>query len=157
MRKFLLRRRTWIAGLLMAATWCPMSQAATIQTLYSGTTPLSELAAAPDGSFYGTTVYGGTKDLGTVFHLTAGGNFQAIYSFTNTGDGANPRAGLFFGMDGNLYGTAQYGGTKNDGSVFTVTTNGSFTTLHLFNSSTEGAEAVAGLVEGTSNVYFGTA
>src|SRR5439155_13638572 len=68
--------------------------------------------------------------------------FTTLYSFTATstnssrvhtnGDGANPFAGLI--LSGNtLYGTAEYGGSANNGTVFAVNTDGTgFTSLYSF-------------------------
>ena len=80
---------------------------------------------------------------------------QVIYSFKDTGDGANPAAPLVLGPDGYLYGTTQYGYRKKDGGVFKITTNGNTTILHVFNGAT-GAEPVGGLVVGTDGMLYGT-
>jgi uncharacterized repeat protein (TIGR03803 family) len=53
--------------------------------------------------------------LGTIFEITAGQE-TTLHSFTAT-DGVNP-SGLFRDANGNLYGTAQAGGTSNNGTVF---------------------------------------
>ena len=94
-----------------------------LTTLYTftgagGQTPYSGLIQATDGNFYGTTSGGGGHSAGTVFKITPGGTLTTVYSFTNGGDGSGPQAGLVEGADGNLYGTAQYGGANNDGTVF---------------------------------------
>ena len=47
--------------------------------------------------------------------------FTTLYSFTHNDDGANPKAGLVQGSDGNLYGTTEYGGTYGFGTVFRLT------------------------------------
>ena len=61
-----------------------------------------------DGNFYGTTVWGGADDYGTVFKLTPGGVLTTLVEFTGTADnnkGKRPLAGLVQGGDGNFYGT----------------------------------------------------
>jgi len=98
----------------------------TLTTLYSfaggaqngGSQPMAGLIQATDGNFYGTASGGGAHSSGTVFKITPGGTLTTVYSFTNGGDGSGPQAGLVEGADGNLYGTAQYGGANNDGTVF---------------------------------------
>jgi uncharacterized repeat protein (TIGR03803 family) len=74
---------------------------------------------------YGTAAQGGSQGAGTVFALnTDGTGFTTLHSFTPApsginSDGANPRAGLI--LSGyTLYGTAQSGGSFNDGTVFSL-------------------------------------
>jgi uncharacterized repeat protein (TIGR03803 family) len=88
-----------------------------------GATPLDRLIADTLGNFFGTTYYGGTGGFGTVFEVsppaTQGGAWTetVLYSFTNTGDGAYPRASLekcgagLCGTTGGVYGTAGDYGT----------------------------------------------
>ena len=58
---------------------------------------------------------------GTLFKLThTDGTWTAsvLHNFTRKGDGHHPNGGLVWGPDGNLYGTTQYGGTINHGTVY---------------------------------------
>ena len=76
-------------------------------------------------------------------------------------NGANPNYGpLVQGLDGKLYGTTEYGGigtkcTAGCGTVFKITTTGTLTTLHSFDS-TDGATILSGLVLATDGNYYGT-
>lgn len=107
-----------------------------------GHAPEGRLAAGPDGALYGTTLSGGTADRGTVFRVTTDGTVTSLYSFPALGAfvdgyatndvGANPRAGLTLGADGNFYGTTYQGGTKGHGTVFRITPDGTLTVLHHF-------------------------
>ena len=74
-----------------------------------------------DGSFYGTTIGGGTSNAGTVFQISTNGAFTSLYSFTGGNDGANPYAGLVQGSDGYFYGTTVNGGQGGGGTVFRLT------------------------------------
>ena len=89
-----------------------------------GLIPYGGLIFDAAGNLYGTTAYGGTNDLGTVFELTpkAGGGWteKVLYSFGDGTDGVSPLAGLIFDAAGNLYGTTQHGGTYNYGTVFEI-------------------------------------
>src|SRR2546421_5902053 len=58
--------------------------------------PYDELIQASDGNFYGTTLNGGTSDLGTIFKMDGARRITTIHSFTGS-DGASPRAGLVQG------------------------------------------------------------
>jgi uncharacterized repeat protein (TIGR03803 family) len=131
-----------------------------------GAEPLGELIANASGStLYGTTTFGGSSGVGTVFAVnTDGTGFTNLYSFTaNNGpgytdytnsDGAYPYAGLT--LSGNtLYGTARAGGTHKNGTVFAVNTDGTgFTNLHTFIGS-DGANPDAGLIL-SGNTLYGT-
>ncbi len=118
-------------------------------------------------TLYGTAVYGGSSGNGsylTVFALnTDGTGGTNLYSSTGGSDGYRPVAGLI--LSGNtLYGTAEYGGSSGNGTVFALNTNGTgFTTLHSFtacDSSTgtnsDGAFPLAPLIL-SGNTLYGTA
>src|ERR1035437_9285297 len=95
-----------------------------------------------------------------------------LYSFTssdpNTGnnsDGSAPVAGLILSGT-TLYGTAQYGGPNDNGTVFELNTDGTgFTILHsftadpypyIFGTNSDGANPQAGLIL-SGNTLYGTA
>ena len=103
-----------------------ISSIGTLTTLHSFNAsdggPSARLALGFDGNFYGTTFQGGTSTncpggCGTAFQITSAGTFTALYSFSGS-DGSYVRAGLVQGTDSNFYGTASYGGTNDDGTVF---------------------------------------
>lgn len=71
------------------------------------------------GNLYGTTIFGGTSNIGTVFKLDKTGEETVLYSFTGGSDGAFP-VGLVRDPKGNLYGVAS-GGFSNFGTVFRLT------------------------------------
>jgi uncharacterized repeat protein (TIGR03803 family) len=85
-----------------------------------GRYPNSALAAGNDGALYGTTEYGGSSNVGAVFKLSLdGSDYSLLYSFgSNPGDGSYPKAPLLRASDGGLFGTAQFGGENNDGTIF---------------------------------------
>jgi uncharacterized repeat protein (TIGR03803 family) len=85
---------------------------------------LSGVILDSSGNLYGTTAFGGTHGLGTVFELSpqSGGGWteRILHNFNNDGaDGTEPISGLTLDSAGNLYGTtsAAAGGTPN-GTVF---------------------------------------
>jgi uncharacterized repeat protein (TIGR03803 family) len=108
-------------------------------------------------TLYGTASGGGSWGYGTVFAINTNGMcFTNLYDFTGGSDGWNPVAGLI--LSGNtLYGTAQFGGTSGDGTVFAVNTDGTgFTTLYSFTNGSDGGEPQAGLIL-SGNTLYGTA
>jgi uncharacterized repeat protein (TIGR03803 family) len=111
-----------------------------------------------DGQLYGTAIYGGANNQGTVFKLTANGKLITLYSFcaqTNCTDGGAPAAGMVQGADGYFYGTTYSGGANNLGTVFKVTPKGALTTLHSFGGS-DGSYPNTVLVPSSDGTFYGT-
>jgi uncharacterized repeat protein (TIGR03803 family) len=132
-----------------------------------GGVPVGRLILASNGTFYGTTYSGGLvqnfANQGTIFAVSPSGGFTTLYMFDNihgATDGANPYAGLIQGKDGSLYGTTQFGGTSNAGTVFKFA--GSKTTvLHSFpwqpgQFYPDGAYPKASLVQASDLNLYGT-
>ncbi len=97
----------------------------TLYTFAGGTDGLSprytNLIFDSAGNLYGVTEFGGSSSAGTVFELSpqAGGGWteSVLYTFAGgTSDGANPLGGLVFDKAGNLYGSANSGGSRQCGS-----------------------------------------
>jgi uncharacterized repeat protein (TIGR03803 family) len=123
-----------------------------------GKFPSAGLVQGSDGNFYGTTEYGGTNDDGAVFRISPSGSYTNLYSFLGSPiDGKFPSAGLVQGSDGNFYGTTQFGGTNDDGTVFRINPSGSYTNLYSFGTvSNDGVYPLAGLVQGSDGNFYGT-
>jgi uncharacterized repeat protein (TIGR03803 family) len=122
-----------------------------------GFNPDAALIEAPNGNFYGSTIYGGGsancfQGCGTIFEITPAGTLTTLHVFEDS-DGKYPEAALVFGNDGNLYGTTYQGGSNNRGTFFKITLGGAFTLLHSF-SPTDGAEPL-GLVLGANGNFYG--
>lgn len=138
----------------------------TLTTLYSfcsqpscadGNAPFGGLIQATDGNFYGTTVYGGANGGGTIFMLTSSGVLTTLYSFCSQPsctDGDGPYAGLIQGTDGNFYGTTDFGGTSDDGTVFEFSTASGLTTLYNFGGSD--GNHPQGLIQASDSNFYGT-
>jgi len=89
-----------------------------------GINPAAGLVFDQAGNLYGTTIDGGPLNGGTVFKLSHAGNTwtsTVIYSFQRTSRGPLPHASLSFDAAGNLYGTTQYGGKSDLGTIFKLT------------------------------------
>jgi uncharacterized repeat protein (TIGR03803 family) len=91
----------------------------------------------------------------TVFPIsTAGTSMRSLYWFTGGADGGVPN-GLTLASNGVLYGTTQTGGAYNEGTVFSISTNGILETLVSFNS-TNGGDPQAALAQGLDGNLYGT-
>jgi len=121
----------------------------------NGSSPRAAPVPGADGRYYGTTFQGGAHDQGTVFALTPAGALHTLHAFTAADDGAHPAAGLLAGDDGSFYGTASAGGAFGYGSVFRITTNGAFTTLHAFTGGLDGKSPAGALVRGADGGLYG--
>ena len=124
----------------------------------NGTHPSAALVMADDGSFYGTTEYGGTSGgtgFGTVFKVNPAGTLTTLASFKNS-NGAYPTAGVVQGGDGNFYGTTSDGGTNGGfGTVFRITPAGTLTSLYSFDNI-NGANPYGGLTMDATGNFYGT-
>lgn len=123
----------------------------------------SGLVQANDGNFYGVTRSGGIgfngstmSGNGTVFRVTSGGALTSLYQFTGGNDGANPICTLTQASDGNLYGTTYAGGSNNLGTVFMITTNGTFTSLFSFDGANGAGPQGLQLVQAEDGNLYGT-
>lgn len=115
-----------------------------------GLAPQGGIIISPDGDLWGTTLYGGKSDAGTVFSLTMPGTLEVqvqLHSFCATPgknfacpDGALPMAGLAQGRLGYFFGTTYDGGKggpasaagTGGGTVFEVLPGEGFKTVHNF-------------------------
>jgi len=131
----------------------------------NGAAPNGGMVEGPDGNFYGTTFAGGSSTncrdrCGTVFRMTPAGQLTTLINF-NVRNGGKPRAGLFLGGDGNLYGTTSTGGNSSScsngcGTVFKITPSGTFTTQFAFDYYTNGGFLTAPVVQGSDGALYGT-
>ena len=135
--------------LTLLASLIPAVHAQTFTVLHSFTGGI-------DGPWAGVTIRGnalygtteGYPNCGTVYQLTHSGSNWLFSALAALPYNCNPQARVVFGPDGHLYGTSQYGGTYNDGTVFNLTppvgvckTAACYWTvndLHDFGSGTDG-------------------
>ena len=114
------------------------------------------------GNLYGTTSAGGSVNSGTIFELTNPTSHvteSILYSFPGRSSGSAPYTGVIFDSEGNLYGTASFGGSGGDGTIFSLkNVNGQWTesVLNTFNGS-NGSEPIGNIVFGAAGELYGTA
>ena len=140
-----------------------------------GAGPDARVVLGPNGSLYGTTMYGGGSGCsgsgcGTVFNLQPPASTQpstfggwrktVLYAFQGGSDGANPGFGdLVFDPSGNIYGTTPLGGNANAGTVFQLTPTGGGwmeNVLYSFTGGSDGGAPYGGVVLDRAGNLYGT-
>jgi uncharacterized repeat protein (TIGR03803 family) len=127
-----------------------------------GSLPQPGLIQGSDGLLYGTTDSGGTDGYGSVFKVTLTGKLTTLYSFDNMSNGSRPPAGLVEGSNGNFYGTTTSGTSYGDGTLFEITSSGTYSLLHTFTGTAglggtnDGAAPYSGLIQGSNGNFYGT-
>ncbi len=109
--------------LTMIYTFCSQMNCA------DGITPTG-LMQASDGNFYGTTIYGGANNFGTIFKITSAGALTTLYNFQvqpfappqGSDNSSETYGGMVLVQDnsGNFYGTTSLGGANGNGSVYSL-------------------------------------
>ena len=130
---------------------------ALVHSFGGGTTEGSEPSGsliAFNGELFGTTVYGGANNAGTIFKVrTDGGGFTLLHSFSqyswlgSESDGYGPQGSLVV-AGGRLHGMTQAGGVGGLGTVFGIDDDGSgFALLHSFaaTANADGAQPTGSL------------
>lgn len=126
----------------------------------NGEYPLADLIDV-NGTLYGTTIYGGAYNYGTVFALDPNtGRETILHSFACGSDGCDPSASLI-DVKGTLYGTTQAGGNAQGGGVvFAINSaTGNFATLYDFCSEHDCADGLfpnAALIDVKGTLYGAT-
>jgi uncharacterized repeat protein (TIGR03803 family) len=106
-----------------------------------------------NGTLYGTTFAGGTRNEGTVFGIGTSGSEHVLHRFVGRPDGWRPEAALI-DVNGALYGTTYYGGSYGGGSVFSMSASGTEQVLYSFgNRGGDGWGPVTGLLELKGALY----
>jgi uncharacterized repeat protein (TIGR03803 family) len=168
MRKLCLRKMVFAIFAFCVGTAIASSAETKFTSLVSfdvtnGSNPYyASLIQGTNGSFYGTTTYGGASEqncygntCGTIFKITPSGTLTTLHEF-DFADGGYPEAGLVQTTNGSFYGTAAVGGSTGAGTIFKITPTGSLTTVYEFQNSTDGANPLGALVQARNGVLYGT-
>jgi uncharacterized repeat protein (TIGR03803 family) len=130
-----------------------------VNTLYSftggadGSDPIS-IVIDGSGNLFGTTPVSGANKEGTIWELASGSSsLQTLYSFSAGATGYEP-LGITIDSNGNLYGTAVFGGAFSDGTVWELLSgNHKITTLSSFTNGAEGRNPWAITIDSANNLY----
>ena len=132
-----------------------------------GGNPIAPLVQGTDGNFYGTTSFGTSFNVGTVFRVTPAGALTTLHIFTGFSvpdeaprpgvplDGAYPAAPLIQMANGNFIGTTASGGSLVGGTAFVISPTGSsYSQLYAFSGNAEGS-SIRWFIRGTDGNYYG--
>ncbi len=128
-----------------------------LQSLISsihGSFPKSGLTSSDGETFYGVCEFGGDFGFGTLYSIEAEGNFAVLHDFEYAVDGSNPLGRPSLNSTGDILSTASNGGTNNFGTLYTYSTDGTFTKLYDLSLPLSGA-VPHGLVA-NGNSFVGT-
>jgi uncharacterized repeat protein (TIGR03803 family) len=121
---------------------------------HDGRHPYAGLARDAAGNLYGTTLRGGSLNLGIVFVVDAAGHETVLHDFTGGSDGAVPFGTVIRDSAGNLYGTTSQGGA-GFGTVYKIDSAGQFTMFYTFAGGAEGGRPFAGLIRDSAGNLYG--
>jgi len=138
-----------------------MTSSGTVTVLHNftgtdGSNDSFPLIQASDGNFYGTTYSGGTAGAGVIFKISPGGTYTVLHNINGTTDGNGPWGSLVQATNGKLYGVTSNMEIGLYGTIFSVTTSGTFTTLYSFTGGTDGGNPLSPLVQHTDGLLYGT-
>jgi uncharacterized repeat protein (TIGR03803 family) len=104
---------------------------------------------------WGMTAMGGSHGFGVIFTTNADGSgYQVIHHFDSV-NGKYPESKLVKAPNGKFYGTTLSGGVNNDGVLFEIDQNGSFSKKIDFHDPTIGSRIQGGLAVGHNGKLYG--
>jgi len=106
-----------------------------------------------EGNLYGATAFGGASDNGSVYKLAPNGTLTTLHSFTGGDDGSFLYGGLDIDKDGTVYGATADGGAHNAGTVFKITSDGTFSTVYSFTGGADGGSPEGDTLVVGGNIY----
>jgi len=146
-----------------ASAFSPATRPATYTVLHAfvggpgdGAGSGAEVTLDSAGNIFGTTDYGGANEYGTIFKLATDGTETLLHSFGGTGDGSTPDGAVTILSSGDMVGTASYGGSSENGIIWTLAANGTYAVLHNFTAD-EGNFARGKLIQDRKGNFYGTA
>ena len=118
-------------------------------------TTSNSLVQHTDGFLYGMMYSGGSNYNGTIFKISTTGTFTVLRNLASHPDGGYPYGSLIVGTDGNLYGMTNSGGTSTGGTIFKISTTGTYTIIKNLTLATDGGNPQGDLFKGSDGLYYG--
>jgi uncharacterized repeat protein (TIGR03803 family) len=125
-----------------------------LHTLPGLASSVSAVSGGPAADLYGAFSQLTPSHDGTIFRLTAAGEYSALYTFSPRSK-EYPTSALIEAPDGNLYATTGEGGEQDAGTVFRVTPGGDRQVMSSF-VFIDGGRPEAALTLGLDGLLYGT-
>jgi uncharacterized repeat protein (TIGR03803 family) len=122
-----------------------------------GSNPLGGVTIDANGNLYGTTVFGGRNNLGTVWKIAKGSNTITTLDSFAYATGSKPASGVTLDANGNLFGTTQNGSFGLPGAVWEIAKGSSTIIIIAEFHGSDGAVPIAGVTLGSDGNLYGTA
>jgi uncharacterized repeat protein (TIGR03803 family) len=128
-----------------------------------GSEPVFGLIFGEDGTLYGAARTEGAYSAGLFYKLTPSAegkwSYQVLHQFKKNVDGDLSEGVLASDALGNLYGTAGYGGLYGNGTLYQMAPDSNntwtFSVLHNFGGSGDGAAAIPGPISDAAGNLYG--
>ena len=136
---------------------CPGNQTPACIDNGDGASPDHGTLVQRNSTLFGLTTVGGRYGDGTLFAVRTDGTHFAIlqhFGSPNTNDGTNPYGSLLLN-GATLYGTTRYGGSKGNGTVFQIDTDGTnYDRIYNFQAGSDAANPVDNVIL-VNNLLYG--
>lgn len=122
-----------------------------------GSSPISGMIIASDGSLYGTTYRGGMYNYGVIYQYDYTSNIVSVlHEFDGTNDGGNSFGELTEISQNSFYGTNSAGGLNNEGVLYEFNVSTKTLTVKVdFERTTSGFHSRVGLTLASNNKLYG--
>ena len=114
-----------VFAILATANCFAQAAGATLDVLH-----VEGLVRTPDGAFYGTTSDAGSENKGSLFKISAAGEFTVLASFDDA-TGSSPH-GIVLDSQGTIRGIATTGGVYGGGTIFKYSPTDGLIVVHSF-------------------------
>jgi uncharacterized repeat protein (TIGR03803 family) len=121
-----------------------------------GYNPIYPPIQGSNGNIYGTTLYDGQNSSGVLYELTSSGDYQVLHNFCYSSpcEGGGQPNMITAGANGNVFGTALYGGTLGNGTAFAITSTNQYRVIANFDYLRGGPSA--GMAQASDGNLYGT-
>ncbi len=124
----------------------------------NGSAPVAGVTFDANGNMFGTASSGGANGNGTVWEIAKGSNqITLLASFSNLENGSRPTGSIAIDANGNIYGTAEFGGPNTDGTVWELAKGSTTITVLASFNGTNGRSPIGGITMATNGNLYGTA